>query len=522
MNGQNPNVNNNVVGAPTSLGAVPNGATPPVEGSATPVMPAAAPVAIPGNEVVAQTAVSQPSPVATPTIGTDATPVAPVVPNQAPVEATPVVPGMPSAPTTSEVATMPAAPAEPVSAPVSTTSPVTPATAAPDPMAQAQVTPTPVASTPSPAPVSTPASNAADLTAVPQPIPGTSPAAATGNVNPMGKTNSNGFVEPAKVANIGAVPPPKKKEEKKGPNKMLFIVLIVVLLAAIGFGVYYFLFLGKSSIEVVTKDLTSNINVPLSNDPNDYATITGTDSKNCTVSTLNVNITVAGNYQYTISCGGETFKGNITIVDEQAPEVVLQDVIVKAGTTVAELDFIESCSKDTCTYKFANAATVTTNLQTPGEYKVDINVSDDNENTATVTGTLVVLSSDSNWILECLLEEEMSSGSATKTINDQYSINTQNNYSGFARRIVTYEFDNKDAYTQAVGNKEATITFDGITGNASYDDENNTLVISKILSTDELTTTFGGTLQTTYVGIRTHYTTLGYSFDLIDLSEKAQ
>lgn len=497
MNGQDPNVNNNEVGAPTSLGAVPNGATPPVEGSVTPAMPEAIPVVSPGAEVVAQTAVSQPTPVATPTIGTDATPVAPVVPNPAPVEATPVAPVMPSAPTTPEVATMPTAPSEPVSAPVPTTEPTTPVTAA-----------------------STPTSNAADLTAVPQPIPGTSPAA--GNVNPMGKTNSNGFVEPAKVANIGAVPPPKKKEEKKGPNKMLFIVLIVVLLAAIGFGVYYFLFLGKSSIEVVTKDLTSNVNVPLSNDPNDYATITGTDSKNCTVSTLNVNIMVEGSYQYTISCGGETFKGNITIVDEQAPEVVLQDVIVKAGTTVAELDFIESCSKDTCTYKFANEAILTTNLQTPGEYKVDINVSDDNENKTTVTGTLVVLSSDSNWILECLLEEEMSSGSATKTINDQYSINTQNNYSGFARRIVTYEFDNKDAYTQAIGNKEATITFDGITGNASYDDENNTLVISKILSTDELTTTFGGTLQTTYVGIRTHYTTLGYSFDLIDLSEQAQ
>ncbi|MEG0977532.1 MAG: hypothetical protein RSF02_03150, partial [Bacilli bacterium] len=90
-----------------------------------------------------------------------------------------------------------------------------------------------------------------------QPIPGTT------NEQTV---NSNGFVEPNKVENIGTVPPPvtnNNKKKQKPINKVLFIILIVVLICGVAYGIYYYLSVSKPKVSVKMKPLVVNVDEKL-------------------------------------------------------------------------------------------------------------------------------------------------------------------------------------------------------------------------------------------------------------------
>ncbi|MEG1506346.1 MAG: hypothetical protein RR478_02485 [Bacilli bacterium] len=335
---------------------------------------------------------------------------------------------------------------------------------------------------------------------VAQPIPGTT------NEQTV---NSNGFVEPNKVENIGTVPPPvtnNNKKKQKPINKVLFIILIVALIGGVAYGVYYYLSLSKPKVTVKTKPLVVDVDAKLSDNINDYATITGSSSANCVLNTTNVDTKIEGEYTYKVTCGKESFSGKIIVKDTVGPSVTLKDVYAQINGTIKPEDFVSTCSEKECTYSFKDKTLLETNLQKAGTYEVDVIVADKKENKTDVKGQLFVLPEKVKLVFSCSSKEEkMTSPIATKTINDRFPINDINNYLGYSTRLYKYVFADETTYKTAVGEKKSTITFDNITGRAAYDDKLFTLEVTTNLTEENLNKEYGKTFPKGYAEISTYY-----------------
>ena len=372
----------------------------------------------------------------------------------------------------------------------------------------------------------------------PKPIPGTdgTPYQAnslTGNTVGVGtptigqdNLNSNGFVEPNKIENIGEVPPPniKTPPKKRQPmNKTLFVVLIIVLIAGIAFGVYYFLNMGKNSLKVTVKEVTIGVGETLSDNITDYATISGEGSGSCTLNTRNVNPMTIGDYPFTITCGAETFNGTIKVADVEAPEITLNSVYKQVNSTVTVEDFVASCTDPSeCTTSFANENTLASYLQTVGgPYNIDIVATDGSGNSKTVTAQLYVTEYPIQIFRNCESPSSDVEGyQAKKTVTDYLPMgNGAGNgvaYLGVSQRLYTYTFTNAEEYNTVIGDKPSTLSFDGVSGITSYNDEELTFVITTDLSIDTLNTEAGGAFPTIYNEMGTYYTNLGYTCNIIN------
>ena len=379
-------------------------------------------------------------------------------------------------------------------------------------------------------------------TPVAQPIPGTAGTpyqanSLTGNTVGVGtpsvgqdNLNSNGFVEPNKVENIGAVPPPNIEtapKKRKPMNKTLFVVLIIVLIAAVAFGVYYFLNMGSNSLNVTVKNVTIGVGETLSDNITDYATISGEGSGSCTLNTRNVDPMTIGEYPFTITCGTETFNGTINVADVDAPEISLNTVYKQVNSTVTVDEFVASCTDPSeCSTSFANENTLASYLQTAGgPYSIDIVATDGAGNSQTVTTELYVTEYPIQIFRNCESPSSAVSGyQATKTVTDYLPMgNGAGNgvaYLGVSQRIHTYVFTNSEEYTTVVGDKPATLTFDGVTGRASYNDDDLTIVITTDLSIDTLNSEAGGTFPTIYNEMGTYYTNLGYTCSITNANNQ--
>lgn len=382
----------------------------------------------------------------------------------------------------------------------------------------------PVAPTPNPEP--------AVQEPVAQPIPGTSATPYTAATNLTGNTvgvgtptmgqdnlNANGFVDPNKVQNIGQMPPSNNQTTqpaKKGMNKTLFIVLIIVAIAAVAFGVYFFLSVSNKTT-VSVKTVTVGVGDPLSDNINDYATISG-DASSCSLNTRNVNTQEIGAYTFTITCDGEQYEGTVNVSDVTAPEVTLNTLYKEVNSTVTIDEFVESCTDPSeCTTTFTNESTLTNYLSTAGgPYSISITVTDNAGNESIYTTDLYVTPYAIRLFKNCeSSSSEVSGYQATKTTRDYLPIGQDNTgtyvYLGVSQRIYTYVFANVDEYTSVIGDKPQTLTFDGITGKAAYDDENQTITLYTDLSVDTLNNEAGGTFPTTFVEINSYYNNLGYT-----------
>ncbi|MEG1363873.1 MAG: hypothetical protein RSC92_05540, partial [Clostridia bacterium] len=254
------------------------------------------------------------------------------------------------------------------------------------------------------------------------------------------------------------------------------------------------------------KPLVVNVDDKLSDNINDYATITGSNSVNCVLNTTNVDTKTEGEYTYKITCGKESFSGKIIVKDTVGPNVTLKDVYAQVNGTIKPEDFISTCSEKECTYSFSDKNLLETSLQKAGTYEVDIIVSDKKENKTTVKGQLFVLTEKVKLVFSCTsAEEKLTTPVATKIINDRFPINETNNYLGYATRLYKYVFADEATYKTAVGDKKTTITFDNITGRATYDDKLFTLVITTNLTEENLTKEYGKAFPKGYAEISTYY-----------------
>ncbi len=328
--------------------------------------------------------------------------------------------------------------------------------------------------------------------------------------------NSNGFVEPNKVENIGAVPPSENSNNKKKKiSKPLFVVIIILLICLVAFGVYYFLKI--SSVKVTLKDVELNLGDTLSDNIDDYATISGGKKDSCSLVLPDVNSNEIGEYDYKIVCDNKTFTGKITINDIEAPYVLLKPVYVEMNSTIDANDFVEKCEDiSECNVSFENSDIVEGYLTSAGgPYKVKLVVSDKYNNSVNIEGELYVSGSEIRYFTSCSSNtSELSNYNATKKVTDILPLGYVDaglSYIGFSRRVYTYVFNDKNEYNEVVKDKNYLINFDGVNGLAYYDDANLTLQISVDLSIDTLNSEFGGTFPMSYSSFNTYYKENGYS-----------
>lgn len=387
-------------------------------------------------------------------------------------------------------------------------------------MSDASVNQTPVA----PATPVSPQAASAEPVAVP--IPGTEGTPGINNLtgNTIGsgmpnvgqdQVNSNSFVEPQKMQNIGVVPPPVPENNKKKPiNKALFLILIVVLIAAVAFGVYYFLSISNKKVKLTAKNITVGVGEVLSDKITDYASVSKGNIANCSLNLRNVNSLAIGEYEYSITCGEDVYKGKVTVADKTAPVAKLKKVFAAVNGQITVDDFVESCEDESeCTKSFENEETVKNYLNTAGgPYKVDIKVEDKAGNSAVVQAELYVTNYAVSLYTSFTSQSEAVSGyQATKNTIDVFPIG-QIESGGYeilnvARRDVKYTFTSEEEYKTITSAKEDTLTFDGITGEAIYDDENLTFVISNNLPMDTLNSENGGSFPTQYTDVYNIYVT---------------
>ena len=143
---------------------------------------------------------------------------------------------------------------------------------------------------------------------------------------------------------IGTTPEldPKQKTKKGNSKKTLLFCLIIILVAALGGGAYYLINIKGifNSKGVTTKDLEVESGTKLSASIEDYGTFKNTSSSNCVLDLSKVDVNKAGKYKYTISCGTDTYEGNITVIDKTAPILSFNIVETKQDVPVTEKEFI--------------------------------------------------------------------------------------------------------------------------------------------------------------------------------------
>ena len=138
--------------------------------------------------------------------------------------------------------------------------------------------------------------------------------------------------------------------------------MIIIVLFGVGFGTYYVLkytdiLNNTPKITITTKTLDINMGEVLSNDINDYASVTGTDIKNCNINKDTVNTEVAGTYTYQITCGEIYKSGTINVVDNTELLVNTKSLYKAKGSTVEAKDFIANLNED-YTYEILNSEEV--------------------------------------------------------------------------------------------------------------------------------------------------------------------
>ena len=368
---------------------------------------------------------------------------------------------------------------------------------------------------------------------VAQPIPGTNPNQDYNNLmgstvgtngipygQPINNNNNNNFVNPNKMENIGMVPPTENSassKKKKPMNKVLFIILILLLIGVVAYGVYYFLSISNNKVKLTVKTVNIGVGESISDKISDYVTVTKGDITTCQLNTRNINSNKIGEYKAIITCGEETYESKVVVSDKTAPTVELTPVFKTINETVKVEDFVKSCTDPSnCTTSFTNETAVNDYMKTAGgPYKVEIEAKDSAGNSATYTAELYVTNYSIVVYTNCTSEStQLNNYQASKIITDVLPIGRNDEgtfiYLGVSRRVVEYTFTNETEYAEVTKDKPSTITFDGVTGTAKYDDANKTLTISSDLPLATLNSENNGEFPVNFSDFRNLYTNKGY------------
>ncbi len=312
------------------------------------------------------------------------------------------------------------------------------------------------------------------------PIPSISP------IEPMPNTNPNDNFNSVPVPPVFTDPTPEKKNDK---NKIVTIVLLVLVVLAVGFGLYYFLVIAKNNkkpvVSVIPKEVHLDLKDEIPTSADVYADISGIDVASCTVDTSKINNQTVNTYSYTINCNGTTADGVAIVEDTTKPEVVLNDLEVLVGNTPNAKDFIEYCiDASSCTYKLNSD--LTTMINTPGNYEVEITVTDAYTNSTDVVANLTVSPTVAASYFTCTSEEEaLDEIFATTTSTYKIGISADDTFYN-ATKVTKIVFDEKNDYLTQVEGYNPTIGINGIIGTASFDKINKTIIVKDDKSFQEL------------------------------------
>ena len=341
------------------------------------------------------------------------------------------------------------------------------------------------------------------------------------NINPMpGFEHSN---------QIGTTPPislePEKQPKKKKSNKTLFVLIILIVLFGIGFGTYYILkytdiLNNTPKIVIETKNIEINIGDTLSTDINDYATVTGTDIKNCNVNKESVDSSKVGTYTYEITCGEIYKSGTINVVDNTELIVNVENIYKVKGSTVEAKDFIINPKED-YTYEILNSEEVNTYLNgEEGTYVVKIKATS-GAKTKEVEANLTIIKYEIRGYLICSSNSQnLENSSTTKTLIEKFAIvnDGNNGFGGIAKQSYKFKFSDETEYTTYLADykNKGTLTIDNVTGIAEFNDSDLTITLTTDKTKEEVITKYGESNMVNYRSIRNYFTdTLKYtcSFD---------
>jgi len=308
------------------------------------------------------------------------------------------------------------------------------------------------------------------------------------NPNMMGVGMPNQMNNPMPTNVMGVPTPPslppedgKKKKDKKANNKVVFIVLAAVLIIAVGLGVYYMLNTSKTKAPAVNitpllneVELGTTIN---KNSALQFAKVTGYNLNDCKVET-NINANKVGTYEYTVTCGNKVSgPTKVQVKDTTPPEVTLKEVVVVPDTPVSAEDFVEDI-KDASKYTISmEEKEIDTSVT--GTYSINIIVSDDYDNQTEVVGTLIVDENAPTTYLTC----EQASTSSSKITYLFGITNASEIYN--TKKIITLEYEDEDAYEEAVTTAQEDEELDGYTGIFKFNDQNLTITITADILADD-------------------------------------
>ena len=340
----------------------------------------------------------------------------------------------------------------------------------------------------------------------PQPMPAyTNPQ----TINPM-----PGFENPN---TIGTTPPisfEKEKKPKKKGSKILFVLLILLAMVGVGFGTFYVLkytdlIKKEAAISINVKELVLNVGDALSTNINDYASINGTDTKNCSLDTSSVDVTKTGKYEFTIKCGEIQKIGNITIIDNRDLIVETKKVYKVKGDTVDVNEFIKTIDVN-ITYEFVEPELVNNLLQgEKGSYKVKIKASNGSKDIE-VEGNLIILEHSIRGYLTCTSKEQSVDGTSAKMkVSEKFAIlnDGNNGFGGITEEIHTFKFSDETEYTNYLATYKTsnTVNINNITGDATFDDNALTITISKDRDSESVINEYGANNMEKYQTIRTYF-----------------
>jgi len=326
---------------------------------------------------------------------------------------------------------------------------------------------------------------------------------------------------------IGTTPPislePEKQPKKKKTNKVLFIILVLIVLAGVGFGTYYVLnftdILNKESeIKINVKDLEINLGDKLSDDISDYAKISGTDEKNCSVDKTDINNNEVGEYKFTVTCGKEESEGKVVVVDNKKNEVNTKIVYKVIGEELKVEEFIEDLNAD-YKYEFVDNDNIQSYLNAEGTYEVKIKISDKNKKENEISAKLVVLKYAIKGFLTCSSNGqniEDSSAVITHSIKSAISKNelNENIFGKVAYEIYSYKYSDETEYANLLAEyrSQGKITINNVSGKTEFNDETLTITISNDKELSELNSQYGESNFEKYSTIKSYFeSTKGYS-----------
>ena len=268
--------------------------------------------------------------------------------------------------------------------------------------------------------------------------------------------------------------------------------MIIILIAGVGFGIYYFLFAARTNAPTATidiKELKLELGENLSENIDDYATISGYDKNSCEIDTSEISSNKVGAYRFYVTCGENKVEGTIIIDDTTKPDVVTNEIVVLPNATIKVEDFIDSCiDASTCTYKFSDEQEVQTALKNVGEYDISIVVTDEYNNESTITAKLIVSNEAPVKYLTCTgSEKDVDEIYATLVETYKFGIDKNNNFYD-AIKTSEFKFEELEDYEKIKNNYSEENGINNIIGKTTFNTSSQIISLKSNKTLEEIKT----------------------------------